>query len=294
MKIKKQFVNLSLLLMSIIISGCQPSKISNSQEKEYAGQILQQIESAKKNLDSKQAIHKFSDIKYESLGKNGTSVKIDEKSQVYSFESGKSYISAYVLDNNNINEINLTSPLDFSIFIPSVIILDEKYNIINYIKSSNFPYTKTTFGNSLYSGSFSLPDGYEKLYIIVYTTSEDSNKNTLIDSDLLQNSMRYDRVSDVGKYLRQTLPHSPIGHINLNIIKNESDSPPPQKTPICQLNQPGYSSDLSEQEYYKNIRESLSINDYKKAIKYVRLAECNGYKKSRDVFFSIISEKEKI
>lgn len=290
MNIKTVSFNLSLLLLSLTVTGCQSIFIPNGQATYSTDSIQQQITVARGTLESKTATDKLRNLKYTPIENGGSFVQIDENSQVYSFESGKSYVAAYSIDRNNVGKtISLNSPLDFSVFIPSAIILDEQFNIINAINSRNFPYTKNAFGTNLYSGTISLPEGYSKLYLLIYTTTEDSSKSTAIDKDLLQNSMRYDRASDVGKYSRLSIPHSTIGRIKMDIISNDNDDyfsyQRPSKTPICQLNSPKTDANISEQDYYMNIRKSLSINDYKQAITYVRQAECAGYTKARDVFF---------
>nr|VUD28466.1 malM protein homolog [Raoultella sp. NCTC 9187] len=76
--------------------------------------------------------------------------------------------------------VKLGSPLDFSVFIPSVMILDENFNVVNVIKSSHFPYSEDSFGANLYKGTFSLPDGYTKLYLLIYTTAKDASGSTVM------------------------------------------------------------------------------------------------------------------
>ena len=46
-------------------------------------------------------------------------------------------------------------------------------------------------------------------------------------------------------------------------------------------------------EYYEKIRKLLSFKDYEQAIQYVREAECSGFTKARDVFFSVIEDNER-
>lgn len=299
MKIKKKSVNLSLFLLSLMATGCNSyvTSTSNMKEKFSVHSLQEQVAIERQTLESKEAIHKLSDIKYSPIEGDGVFIQLNENSQVFSFDSGKSYVSAYSIDGKNIGKtVNISSPLDFSVFIPSVMILDESFNIINVIKSSNFPYSQGSFGANLYKGEISLPDGYSRLYLLIFTTRADASGSTAIDSELLQNSMRYDRVSDVGKFSRLAIPHSTTGRMKLDIIKSDNGNFTTNEAPVrvafCQQDTSRPVAGINAQEYYKKIRKDLFIKDYEQAIMHVLQAECAGFKKARDVFFSVIEENE--
>ncbi|HBS5981785.1 TPA: malM-like protein, partial [Klebsiella variicola] len=98
-------------------------------------------------LAAKAAIDKLSDIKYTPIQGDSVMAQINENSQVFSFNSEKSYVAAYSVEGKQVGRsVKLISPLDFSVFIPSVMILDENFNVVNVIKSSHFPYSEDSFG----------------------------------------------------------------------------------------------------------------------------------------------------
>ncbi|WP_227521287.1 MalM family protein [Raoultella sp. T31] len=296
MKNKKSSLNLSLLLISLMVTGCNSFVASTSGMNAHSFQ--EQVALDRNALEAKTAIDKLSNINYIPIQGDSAIAQINENSQVFSFNSEKSYVAAYSVEGKQAGRsVKLSSPLDFSVFIPSVMILDENFNVINVIKSSHFPYSEDSFGANLYKGSFSLPDGYTKLYLLIFTTTKDASGSTVVNNELLQNSMRYDRVSDVGKFSKLAVPHSTTGRIKLELIKSADERYAPDeipaRTPVCLQNTPRPVAGISAQQYYEMIRKSLSFKDYEQAIGYVREAECSGFTKARDVFFSVIEDNER-
>ncbi|MGS3449209.1 MalM family protein [Klebsiella electrica] len=296
MKNKKSSLNLSLLLISLMVTGCNSFVASTSGMNAHS--LQEQVTLDRNALEAKTAIDKLSNINYIPVQGDSVIAQINENSQVFSFNSEKSYVAAYSVEGKQAGRsVKLSSPLDFSVFIPSVMILDENFNVINVIKSSHFSYSEDSFGANLYKGSFSLPDGYTKLYLLIFTTTKDASGSTVVNNELLQNSMRYDRVSDVGKFSKLAVPHSTTGRIKLELIKSADERYAPDeipaRTPVCLQNTPRPVAGISAQQYYEMIRKSLSFKDYEQAIRYVREAECSGFTKARDVFFSVIEDNER-
>lgn len=296
MKNKKSSLNLSLLLISLMVTGCNSFVASTSGMNAHSFQ--EQVAIDRNALEATTAIDKLSNINYIPVQGDSVIAQVNENSQVFSFNSEKSYVAAYSVEGKQAGRsVKLSSPLDFSVFIPSVMILDENFNVINVIKSSHFPYSEDSFGANLYKGSFSLPDGYTKLYLLIFTTTKDASGSTVVNNELLQNSMRYDRVSDVGKFSKLAVPHSTTGRIKLELIKSADERYAPDeipaRTPVCLQNTPRPVAGISAQQYYEMIRKSLSFKDYEQAIGYVREAECSGFTKARDVFFSVIEDNER-
>ena len=296
MKNKKSSLNLSLLLISLMVTGCNSFVASTSGMNAHS--LQEQVTLDRNALEAKTAIDKLSNINYIPVQGDSVIAQINENSQVFSFNSEKSYVAAYSVEGKQAGRsVKLSSPLDFSVFIPSVMILDENFNVINVIKSSHFSYSEDSFGANLYKGSFSLPDGYTKLYLLIFTTTKDASGSTVVNNELLQNSMRYDRVSDVGKFSKLAVPHSTTGRIKLELIKSADERYAPDeipaRTPVCLQNTPRPVAGISAQQYYEMIRKSLSFKDYEQAIGYVREAECSGFTKARDVFFSVIEDNER-
>lgn len=296
MKLKKSSLNLSLILLSLMGSGCHSFVASTSGMSAHS--LQEQVTIDRNALEAKTAIDKLSNIKYTPIQADSVMAQINENNQVYSFNSEKSYVAAYSVEGKQLGRsVKLSSPLDFSVFIPSVMILDENFNVLNLIKSNYFPYSEDSFGANLYKGTFSLPDGYSKLYLLIFTTAKDASGSTVIDNELLQNSMRYDRVSDVGKFSKLAVPHSTTGRVKLELIKNADNRYATEeakvRTPVCLQNRLKPAAGISAQEYYEKIRKSLYLRDYEQAIQYVREAECSGFTKARDVFFSVIEDNER-
>jgi maltose operon protein len=79
--------------------------------------------------------------------------------------------------------------------------------------------------------------------LLIFTTTKDASGSTVVNNELLQNSMRYDRVSDVGKFSKLAVPHSTTGRIKLELIKSADERYAPDeipaRTPVCLQNTPG-------------------------------------------------------
>ncbi|HHQ5395717.1 TPA: hypothetical protein ACSQ2O_005702, partial [Klebsiella michiganensis] len=91
MKHKKSSLNLSLLLLSLMVTGCHSFVASTSGTSAHS--LQEQVAIDRNALAAKSAIDKLSDIKYTPIQGDNVMAQINENSQVFSFNSEKSYVA---------------------------------------------------------------------------------------------------------------------------------------------------------------------------------------------------------
>ncbi|MGL4752934.1 MAG: MalM family protein [Aeromonadaceae bacterium] len=288
-----KLTNSAFWVISFLTLGCSAHLDGNIDKSSSSGvrSFQQQVLDERQELQDKNAVSQFSQLHYQPIEQAKTWLQIGVDNQVFAFDSGKSYIGAYLINPQRLgHSVSVLSPLDFTVFIPSVMILDEQFRVVKVIDSTQFTYDGGQSSGQNYRGSFTLPEGYKSLYMLVFSKQKDYVGNTRIDEELLLNSMRYDRVSEVGKFSRSIIPHSPVGRLQFNFEADENSAAavnsPAVKPQFCEKNRTP--SIMSEQEYYQHIRQAVAEKKYEEAIFFIRTAECAGYKKGRDVFFAEI------
>lgn len=125
---------------------------------------------------------RFSDMPYEKLSlKEDATFAIDEKSPVYEFKTGKSFFKAFELPcSEQPYSISLRSYLtgfDYRtsyIFVPSVVLLNENFQIIRVIDQAHFEFAMPGFAegqnfNAMLEGFIDVvSQGAKERYMIIY------------------------------------------------------------------------------------------------------------------------------
>lgn len=270
-------------LASLLMAGCV--SVDAAPPTNSAATSQQQVYDDKEILSNKVAIETFKELHFQPLGLKSRWVNIDANSQVYAFDSGKSYVMPFSLPAlTQAAHVKITIPVDYTVFLPSILLLDDSYRAIQTISSTIFQYD----GRSLISGQhlqgeFTIPasiGGARVAYMVIYSTAQDMQGNTPLNPDDLQRAMQYNRTSDVARLINVEVPHSATGRLYLS-LDADADKIVQNVSPIIvNTDKP-----LSEMEYYQHIRTAVENKNYEQAIAWVKAAEKAGFTKAKEVFF---------
>lgn len=282
-----------LLIGSLLVAGCSSTAAPEASTSPLLS-FEQQVSLARLALENKPALNQLTDIRFQPIERADNWMKIEETNQVFQFESGKSYIGAYQLDVKKYgDQVTLYSPVDFTVFVPRIMVLDEQYHQLSIIDNHDITYDDTSGPQQGYMGHFSLPAGHDTLFLVVYSAKSDYSTTTKLNNQALLDGMRHDRAADVGKYFKSSVQNSPTGKLRLqfsNALTTENATPVPKTTAYC--HQQNELDGLSERDFYQHISQSVINKKYEDAITWVRRAECAGYARARDVFFSEIEQHD--
>lgn len=281
-----------LWLVGLLATGCSSIDVDPALRAPASGTTFQQQAQADRQLlAQKTAIAQFSDLMYQPLNQDKTWVQLGSGNQVFSFASGKSYVAAYSLPaTTQTTRVKLTVPIDFTIFLPSVMILDENYTQIQLIPGSNFTYGGDALlaGQNL-TGEFTIPastGSSRAAYLLLFTTTEDMQGSTKLSTEALQRAMEYDRASDVARLRHMEVPHAATGRLYLTLEAQSSVLAAPAESNFEPAIAAAQAKPLSELEYYQRIRTAVANKDYEQAIGWVNAAEKAGFTQARGVFFA--------
>jgi maltose operon periplasmic protein len=284
-----------LWLVGLLAAGCSSMDADHGLRAPATGSTFQQQAQAdRQQLAQASAIEKFQNITFQPLGDVSTWVQIGSSNQVFSFDTGKSYVAAFSLPAMpQATRVKITVPIDFTLFLPSVMILDEHYTQLQLIPGSTFTYA----GGSLLAGQnmegeFTIPassGASRAAYMLLFTTTEDMQGTTKMSAETLQRAMEYDRASDVARLRNAEVPHAATGRLYLALETQPSVlavPAAPQETSFSPAIAAAAAKPLSEQEYYQRIRSAVAKKEYEQAIAWVNAAEKAGFTQARGVFFA--------
>ncbi|MFM4705329.1 MalM family protein [Aeromonas bivalvium] len=286
MKRSKQYLP---FLASLLVAGCA-SMGSDQPPRSAAAALQQQVQDDRMQLSNRVAVETFKGLTFKPLGQESRWVNIGADNQVYAFDSGKSYVMAFSLPTfTQAARVKITIPVDATVFLPSILLLDENYMAVQAIPSSTFTYDGRSLitGQSI-QGGFTIPapiGGARAAYMVIYTTAQDMQGHTRINPDDLQRAMQYDRTTDVARLINVEVPHMATGRLYLSLdaetARNETTI---TKTISPMMVTPDKS--LGELDYYQHIRTAVESKDYEQALAWVKAAEKAGFTKAREVFFA--------
>lgn len=276
-------------LVSLLMAGCAGMGAEHSPGSAVSA-LQQQVEQGREQLSNKVAVESFKELRFQSLGQESRWVDVSTDSQVYAFDSGKSYVMAFSLPEvSQATRVKITIPVDYTVFLPSILLLDEQYNAVQTIPGSTFSYD----GRSLISGQniqgeFTIPapiGSARAAYMVIYSTAKDMQGSTRLNPDDLQRAMQYDRTTDVARLINVEVPHSATGRLYLTL----DAEPAANATQIAKTISPVMVSpdkSLGELDYYQHIRTAVQSKNYEQALAWVKAAEQAGFTKAREVFFA--------
>ena len=160
-------------------------------------------------------------------------IPIDGSSPVYTFSEGKSHFAAFRLPVNSGDlRITVEGLIDKSLFNPTVLMLDSKFNVTRKLGSDVFKYEPARMlqGDRM-EAVFTVDRSYvgnpnNESYMVIYTDQSGLDKTTTIlsPSKLMTKSLG---VVDYGEK-DPDIPHSPWGLVRLSVedssgVKTESN-----------------------------------------------------------------------
>jgi maltose operon protein len=280
-----------LWLVGLLATGCSGIDSDHALRAPATGSTFQhQSLVDRQQLMQKTAIANFKELTYQPLSDANTWVQIGPSNQVFSFDTGKSYVTAFSLPTvAQASRVKLTVPIDFTLFLPSVMILDENFMVLQVVPGSTFKYDRDSLmGGQNLQGEFTIPakTGLSgPTYMLIFTTTQDMQSTTKIDTEVLQKAMEYGRTNDVTRFLNSDVPHAATGRLRLSFDDQTTagSSQPANLSPVA------YAATVkprSESEYYQQIRDAVAKKEYEKALALVQAAEKAGFSHAKDVFFA--------
>ena len=282
-----------LLLAGLLATGCTGIESGHSLgTREPISSFQQQAIAGRQQLIQTPAVPSLNKLTYQPLNEENKWIQIGSNNQVFSFETGKSYLTAFSLPNQSqAIHIKLTVPVDFSLFLPSVMILDENFATLQVVPSSKFAKVGDDLmaGQNL-KGEFTVPvtiGSSRPAYMLIYTTTQDMQSTTKINSDVLQRAMQHDRTTDVARFLNSEVPHAATGRLHLTFDYQTDLTAAPSKQYVSPAATTlGSVNPMSEQGYYQRIRDAVAKKEYEKALALVQAAKKAGFTHAQDVFFA--------
>jgi maltose operon protein len=133
----------------------------------------------------------LSELRFEPLNvKNADFFRVDASAQAYAFNTGKSFLRAFVIpDNLDRAKVTIEAIAGATVFVPTVLILDRDYAVSRAIDADQFVYTPAGFMEpQRLKGSFYLDrrQGGElanEKYLVVFTTDDSLNGSTEMISE---------------------------------------------------------------------------------------------------------------
>ena len=281
-----------LWLIGLLATGCSGLGAEQALTTPAAGSSFQQQAQAdRQQLRHKSALTELNQLVFQPLSGDKSWVQIGADNQVFAFDTGKSYVAAFALPPlAPFTRATIRVPLDFTVFMPSVMLLDEKKRVLQTIPSSTFTYAPGTLlaGQNL-EGEFTIPaaTGAERAaYMVLFTTDEDLQRTTKLSAEVLQRVMEYDRASDVARFRNSEVPHAATGRLYLTLETPAAAQPMPVEATTNPAAAVAADKPLGEQEYYQRIRTAVANKDYEQALGWVKAAEKAGFTQARSVFFA--------
>ncbi|MDO6684640.1 MULTISPECIES: MalM family protein [unclassified Agarivorans] len=140
---------------------------------------------------------------------------------VFSFSSGRSFVKAFELPNavGAIN-IDVSAPIVNSVFVPSILVLDEEHQPLQLFDSNTIKYDSSSIVTvDRYYGNILLPSHYgnqqKAKYLLVFTTTEAMQQQTKLtppDSKAAETG-RVDVNMKI--HMNKPIPHTAIGAARL-------------------------------------------------------------------------------
>lgn len=282
-----------LLLAGLLATGCTSVEYGHSLEaREPINSFQQQDIVGRQQLTQAPTVPSLNKLTYQPLNEENKWIQIGSNNQVFSFETGKSYVTAFSLPTQSqAIHIKLTVPIDFSLFLPSVMILDENFATLQVVPSSKFANASDDLmaGQNL-QGEFTIPvntGSSRPAYMLIYTTTQDMQSSTKINPDVLQRAMQHDRTTDVARFLNSEVPHAATGRLHLTFDYQPNLTAAPSKQYLFPVaTNLGSVNPMSEQGYYQRIRDAVAKKEYEKALALVQAAKKAGFTHAQDVFFA--------
>ncbi len=241
----------------------------------------------------------LADINYQSLPEdNELQLKINSMSPVAQFSTGKSFVEGIELPYST-TPIQVTiesNPSQRSVFVPSLIILNDQFKAIDTLESEQLVYQSRELLNQAgYVGEIELPrrytDGSRPAYIVVFTTTQDMNNTTPIEEPSDMALQAGDIEANIAHNTNLELTHSAVGSIAITFDLNrtstvENQIERQQKVEKIVATTEKTHTAVVEEVYHNSIKQAVSEGNFTAALAYVEEAEKNGIVGTRETFIA--------
>lgn len=311
---------------SVALGGCAALATNVAPTQEFKS-IMENREVAMDQLATvSSCCRDVSSLPFQDLHLGSTKlIPINGSSPVYNFSEGKSYFLAFRLPVNSGDlRITVDGLIDKSLFNPTVLMLDAKFNVTRKLGSDVFKYEPARMlqGDRI-AAVFTVDRSYvgnpnNESYMVIYTDHGTLDKTTTIfsPSKLMTRSLG---VVDYGEK-DPVIPHSPWGVVSISVedlsgVKTDSNYYKPIYQDVIDANTPVVNSSpnklvvplattgvaksvapmLTETEafYQSQIEKAVKAGDIDKAMQLVNEAERAGSTKAKSIFIDAVKRSQK-
>ncbi len=311
---------------SVVLGGCATLETTVAPTQEFKS-IMGNRDVAMSQLGTTNSCCRdVSSLPFQDIQPGATKlIPIDGSSPVFSFSEGKSHFAAFRLPVNSGDlRITVDGLIDKSLFNPTVLMLDSKFNVTRKLGSDVFKYEPARMlqGDRM-EAVFTVDRSYvgnpnNESYMVIYTDQSglDNTTTILSPSKLMTKSLG---VVDYGEK-DPVIPHSPWGVVSLSVedlsgVKTESNYYKPVYQDVIDANTPVVNTApnklvvplatagavkssapmLSETEafYQSQIEKAVKAGDIDKAMQLVSEAERAGSTKAKSIFIDAVKRSQK-
>ncbi len=288
-----------ILVAGLIISGC--SNMSNmslqSPKDLYANAFVDPAQASQSLAQKQVCCDNFEQLEYQEINSDDDLfIPLSSDSQVYSFVSGKSFVQAYKLTNNN-SKLTLTinGLIYNTVVAPQVTLLDANFNITRTIPASQFTYkTAKLLNGDILSAELTIfrPQANNlanETYLLFYTTDEAIAGDTTIIHPAKSYAKAHSTVEpDIADPI---IPHSAMGVIELEIdVLGTAGDSENSYMPVAIANKTAAAPALTEKEFNQAIVAAVAVKDIDKALAIVDQAEAAGSQSARETFVNALNK----
>ncbi|WP_165313392.1 MalM family protein [Vibrio ziniensis] len=272
----------SLLLGScIVLAGCQSAPI-----------VEQTMKATGQNITTVAQLESVA-VKIPSV----TRVAVTEESQRLTNEMFNSPVVVFEIPANRGElALSITSEIKDSVFYPNVLIVNQNGETIESYDDTHFEYRKPrlNLGNRLVANlEFYPPNGYQSLYVIIYTKQEYLNGVTYV-----AHPGRVD-AEGRGNYMPElkdiAIPHSLTGVVELEVSGPKFLSFLSSSATVATTTENAKMVNVplpDTQEYYRlSIKKAVEAGDIPKALSLLDEAKALGVEGAQEVFVKAVNTK---
>lgn len=295
-----------LLVTSLIIAGCSNMSMQSPQE-QYENAFAAPAQAAKTLAEKQSCCDDFSQLQYQEISNNDDLlIPLTSDSQVYTFDSGKSFVQAYKLTSKGTElKLSVNAIISNTVVAPQVTLLDANFNITRTIEADQFIYktAKLLNGDTL-SAELTIfrpqaNNPANETYLLFYTTDQQVIGTTTIIHPAKSFAKAHNTVEpDIADPI---IPHSTMGVIKLEIdaIDNARDNEH-NYIPLAATERGADISPvntaksmpapaLTEKQFNRAISVAVAAQEIEKALSLVDEAEAAGSKTARKTFVNAVN-----
>lgn len=309
--------------LAILATGCSNNK---SMIVDYGEKNTQQIQKTDPSIgfqaleEAPLCCDSLSDLNYQVITKPGKfDFVITSQNETFNFTTGKSFVKGIALPaTDGAIKIAVSSPMLASVFVPTILILDEQHKPLQLYGKETIKYDSASLLNvDRLFANIELPtvfaDGRRAKYLLVLTTEEAMQGTTKL-APPEQSAAEVGRANLVYKmYKNEPLPHTATGVVRLAFDYKPSsrtsatgivaEAPTDSKKAQSMVAAEGIAAATttgavinnsiqpeSETMFLTLIEQAVKDGDYKKALRFVEEAERSGSAKAQDALIKAMKK----